>query len=196
MPTELAVLRQIPLRDGVSRSVMLSMPLYHFHVYWKCGRSLRRHPIRRNSMSTLSMSKFRAILLAITFAGAPLCPASHAQDLEGAVVVNVPFAFEYGSGHFRPGLYTIRMESRSILELRGEKGSRFAMANLDEDNRPSKTTKVVFPRYGGQYFLHEVWLEGETSHTSCMPSKAEKLEMSANRTAPTGVEVAALETSH
>ena len=111
MPTEPADFRQIPLamtafvesncisiaaalRDGVSRSVMLSMPLYHIHVYWKCGRSLRRHPIRRNSMSTLSMSKFRAILLAITFAGAPLCPASHAQDLEGAVVVNVPFAFD------------------------------------------------------------------------------------------------------
>jgi hypothetical protein len=163
---------------------MLSMPLYHFHVYWKCGRSVRGHPIRRNSMSTLSMSKFRAILLAITFAGAPLCGASHAQDLEGAVVVNVPFAFEYGSGHFRPGLYTIRMESRNILELRGEKGSSFAMTNLDEDNRPSKTTKVVFRRYGDQYFLHEVWVEGETSHTSSMPSKAEKLEISANRTAP------------
>jgi hypothetical protein len=55
MPTELAVSRQIPLRNGVSRSVMLSMPLYHIHVYWKCGRSHRRHPIRRNSMSTLSI---------------------------------------------------------------------------------------------------------------------------------------------
>jgi hypothetical protein len=100
------------------------------------------------------MSKFRTILLAITFAGAPLCPASHAQDLEGAVIVHLPFAFEYGSGHFRPGLYTIRMESRNIVELRGEKGSRFAMANLDEDKRPSKTTKVVFHRFGDQYFLH------------------------------------------
>jgi hypothetical protein len=147
-------------------------------------------------MSTLSMSKFRAILFAITLAGAPLCPASHAQDLEGTVVVNVPFAFDYGSGHFRPGLYTIRMESRNILELRGEKSSSFVMTSLDEDNRPSKTTKVVFRRYGDQYFLHEVWVEGETSHPSCMPSKAEKLEISANRTAPTGVEVAALETSH
>ena len=139
-------------------------------------------------MSTLQISKIRATFLAIIFAGASLSPASHAQDLEGAVVVNVPFAFEYGSGHFRPGLYTIRMESRNILELRGEKGSRFAMANLDENNRPSKTTKVVFRRYGDQYFLHEVWVQGETSHTSCMPSKTEKLEISANRTA--------LETSH
>jgi hypothetical protein len=175
---------------------MLSMLLYHVHVYSKCGRSLRRHPTRRNSMSTLSMSKFRAILLAVTLAGAPLCPASHAQDPEGAVVVNVPFAFEYGSTHFTAGLYTIRMESQNILELRGEKRSGFSMTRLDDDNRPSKTTKVVFRRYGVQYFLHEVWVEGETSHTSCMPSKAEKLEISLNRTAPTGVEVAVLATSH
>ena len=193
MPTELAVLRQIPLRDGVSRSVMLSMPLYQIHVYWKCGRSLRRHPIRRNSMSTLSMSKLRAILLAITFAGAPLCPASHAQDLEGAVVVNVPFAFENGSQHFTAGLYSILMDDQRILAIHGESRSGFTLAWFQEDSHPSGTTKVVFLRYGDQYFLHEIWVAGESSHTYCLPSKAEEREMAADRVAPTGVVVAALE---
>jgi hypothetical protein len=151
-------------------------------------------------MNTPSISKFRAILLAVTLAGAPLSPASHAQDLEGSVVVNVPFAFENGHQHFAAGLYTIGMESHNVLMIRGESRrgesrSGFVMADFDEDSQPSETTKVVFHRYGDQYFLSEVWVEGETSHTYCLPSKAEKLEIAANRTAPTGVVVAALETS-
>lgn len=146
-------------------------------------------------MSTLSISKFRTILFAIILAGAPLAPASHAQGLEGALVVNVPFAFENGPQHFAAGLYTIGMESHNVVIIRGESRSGFIMAGLDEDSHPSETTKVVFRKYGDQYFLREVWVEGETSHTYCLPSKAEQLEIAANRTAPTGVVVAALETS-
>jgi hypothetical protein len=146
-------------------------------------------------MSILAMSKFCALLLAVVVVGAPLSPASHAQDLEGAVVVNVPFAFENGSQHFTAGLYTIRMESQYILNIRGESSSGFSMAEFDEDIHPSETSKVVFRRYGDQYFLREVWVEGETRHTYFMPSKAEKLEIAAAKTAPTPVVVAALETS-
>jgi hypothetical protein len=146
-------------------------------------------------MSILSMSKVRAILLAVVVAGAPLSLASHAQDLEGAVVVNVPFAFENGSQHFTAGLYTIRMESQHVLLIRGESTSGFAMAGIDEGIHPSETTKVVFRRYGDQYYLREVWVEGETSHTYCMPSKVEQREIAAAKTAPTAVMVAALETS-
>jgi hypothetical protein len=145
-------------------------------------------------MSILSMSKFRPILLAFIVAGATLSSASHAQVLEGAVIVNVPFAFQNGSQHFTAGLYTIRMESQNTLIIRGESSSGFAIPGFDKDSHPSETTKVVFRRYGDQYFIREVWVAGETNHTYFMPSKAEKLEIAANRTAPTGVVVAALET--
>ena len=144
-------------------------------------------------MSTLQISKVRATLLAIIFAGASLSPASHAQDLEGKVVVKVPFAFEDGSQHFSPGLYTISMDYRNIATIRGESSAGFATTGFDEEPQPSQTTKVVFHKYGDQYFLEQIWIAGETTHTYFLPSKAEKLEMSANRTAPTDVVVAALE---
>jgi hypothetical protein len=144
-------------------------------------------------MSTLQISKVRATLLAIIFAGASLSPASHAEDLEGKVVVKVPFAFEDGSQHFSPGLYTISVDYRNIATIRGESSAGFAATGFDEDPQPSQTTKVVFHKYGGQYFLEQIWAAGETTHTYFLPSKAEKLEMSANRTAPTDVVVAALE---
>lgn len=144
-------------------------------------------------MSTLQVSKVRAILLAIILAGAPLSPASHAQDLEGAVIVNVPFAFQNGSQHLSAGLYTISISYQNIASIRGESRSGLAMTGSDEDRQPSKTTRVVFLKYGDQYFLHQIWVAGETSHAYFLESKKERLETSANRTAPTSVVVAALE---
>jgi hypothetical protein len=169
--------------------------LYDIHVYWNEGGRLDASPTRRNSMSPLQISKVRAILLAISFAGAPLSPASHAQDLEGRVVVKVPFAFENGSQHFSPGLYTISVDYRNIATIRGESRSGFATTGFDEDRQPSQTTKVVFHKVSDQYFLDEIWIAGDTTHTHFLPSKAENLEMSANRTAATSVVVAALESA-
>jgi hypothetical protein len=144
-------------------------------------------------MSTLQISKVRATFLAIIFAGASLSPASHAQDPESKVIVKVPFAFEDGSQHFSPGLYTISVDYRNIATIRGESNSGFTATGFDEDLQPSQTTKVVFHKYGGQYFIEQIFVAGETTHTYFLPSKAERLEISANRTAPTSVVVAALE---
>jgi hypothetical protein len=144
-------------------------------------------------MSTLSMWKFRAILFAFILVVAPLSAASHAQDMVEALVVNLPFAFQNGSQHLAAGRYTIRLEDHSVLVIQGETRAGLAMVWFDEDSRPSNTSKVVFLRYGDQYFLHEVWGAGETRHTYCMPSKVEKLEIAANKVVPTGVEVAAFQ---
>jgi hypothetical protein len=144
-------------------------------------------------MSKLQISKVPAILVAIIFAGAPFSPASYAQDLEGKVEVKVPFAFENGSQHFSPGLYTISVDYRNIATIRGESRGGFALTGFGEDRQPSQTTKVVFHKLGDRYFLEEIWIAGDTTHTYFPPSKAERLEMSANRTAPTSVMVAALE---
>ena len=144
-------------------------------------------------MNTLSISKFRAILLAVTLAGAPLSPASHAQDLESKVIVNVPFAFHNGSQHLSAGLYTISTSYQNIASIRGASRSGFALTGLDEDSQPSKTTRVVFRKYGDQYFLNEIWVKGDTTHTYFLQSKQESVELSANRTAPTNITVAALE---
>ena len=144
-------------------------------------------------MSTMQISKVRATLLAIIFAGAPLSPASHAQDLKTAVIVNVPFAFQNGSQQLPAGRYTISTDYQHIATIQGLARSGFAMTGSDEDRQPAKTTEVVFDKYGDQYFLHEIWVAGDTSHTYFPTSKAERREISSNRTAPSTVVVAALE---
>ena len=147
-------------------------------------------------MSTLQLSRISAILLTVILAGAPLSPALRAQDPEDVVEVNVPFAFESGSQHFAPGLYTISRNDQNVIAIRGESKSGFVLSWFNEDGKPSKTTKIVFSKYGDQLFLQELWVSGDTSHTYFLPSKEEKREMSANRTAPTTMVVAALERPH
>jgi hypothetical protein len=118
---------------------------------------------------------------------------SQAQDIEDSVVVNVPFAFGDGSQNFAAGRYSIRMDGQKILAIRGESNSGFAKAWFEEDSHPAETTKVVFRRYGDQYFLSEIWIAGESSHTYRLPSKEEKREEAANKAVPSDVVVAALE---
>jgi hypothetical protein len=143
-------------------------------------------------MGPLSMWKFRAIFFTVILAVAPSSAVSHAQDTEDAVVVNVPFAFGDGFQNFDAGRYTIRMGDQKILAIRGDSHSGFAMAWFEENSQPSKTTKVVFRRYGNRYVLSEIWIAGETSHTYLLPSKAEKREMAANKAISVAV-VASLE---
>jgi hypothetical protein len=144
-------------------------------------------------MNTLSTWKFRATLFAVILAVAPSAAVSHAQDMDNAVVVvKVPFAFVDGSQHFPAGLYNIRMDDQKILAIHGQSDSGFVMAWFSEDSHPSNSTKVVFRRYGDQYFLQEIWISGESRHTYCLPSKSEKREMAANNAVPTNVVVAAL----
>jgi hypothetical protein len=144
-------------------------------------------------MSTLSIWKFRASLLAVILAAAPSSVVSQAQDMGESVVVNVPFAFGDGSQNFAAGRYSIRMDEQKVLAIRGESNSGFAMAWFERDSHPAETTKVVFRRYGDQYFLSEIWIAGESSHTYRLPSKEEKREEAANKEVPTEVVVAALE---
>jgi hypothetical protein len=147
-------------------------------------------------MSTLQLSKVCPILLAVVLAGAPFLPALQAQDLEEVVEVNVPFAFESGSQHFAPGLYTISRNDQNVIAIRGKSTSGFVLSWFNEDGQPSNTTKVVFRKYSDQLFLQETWVSGDTNHTYFLPSKVEKREMAANRTAATSVVVAALERPH
>jgi hypothetical protein len=144
-------------------------------------------------MSTLSKWKFSASLIAVILAATPSSLVSQAQNLDESVIVNVPFAFGDGSQNFAAGQYSIRMDDQKILAIRGQSNSGFAMVWFERDSHPADTTKVVFRKYGDQYFLSEIWIAGESTHTYRLPSKQEKREEAANKEAPTEVVVAALE---
>jgi hypothetical protein len=147
-------------------------------------------------MRTISMLKFRASIFTAILALAPLSPALHAQG--EFAQVNVPFAFETGSGHYPAGVYTVSMETPSILMIRGASKSGLVMMKAVEDNgQRTKRGMAIFHKYGNRYFLNEISATGETRHLHLQPSKAEKqMEIGANKTAPSTTEVALIDSAH
>jgi hypothetical protein len=148
-------------------------------------------------MSTLSISKFRAGLFAAVLAVAPLSPALHGQDVGMFAKVNVPFAFETASGHhFAPGVYSVRMAGVHTLLIRGDSDSALTMTTLEDNAQTANIGKATFRKYGNQYFLSEITVAGRSRQIHFAKSKAEsRAQIAAEKTPPTNVELALLETA-
>lgn len=150
-------------------------------------------------MTTLSTSKIR-IALAIALAVASGSAALHAQDQTIRSKVDVPFAFELGSAHLAPGTYFLDIPREHVLSVRGASGTLLEMERPEASLTPAPQSKVVFHRYGDQYFLREVWVKGSADHLRCPESKAEqrarKVQQAvdhASTATPTSVQIALLE---
>ena len=81
------------------------------------------------------------------------------------VKANVPFDFMVGKSTLPAGEYSIQSistGSSSVLAIRGGKTNQMlAAANHAETLNPSKNSRLVFHKYGDQYFLSQIWLQGE-----------------------------------
>jgi hypothetical protein len=150
-------------------------------------------------MSTLSIFKFRASIFTAVLALAPLSPALHAQGGPAFAQVNVPFAFETGSGHYPAGVYKLDMDSPSILKITGASNSGLAMMRVvDDRGRRTRNGVATFHRYGTRYFLNEISATGESRHIHLQQSKAEKqaqkqMETAAVKSEPANLEVALID---
>lgn len=144
-------------------------------------------------MTHVFISKLRSSLLLCALATGVLFSTSHAVAQGTKVQVQVPFAFQNGSQHLPAGKYTIEFQSEHLMILRGTAANSagFAMTIPDQRMNPPEKGKVIFHKYGDQYFLSEVWVAGESISRHCAPSRAEKeSQIAQNASAQTHVEVA------
>src|SRR5262245_6730884 len=77
--------------------------------------------------------------------------------------VTIPFDFTIGTKSFAAGKYSVRPQvSPSILAIQGVDGGSAGMAltHAVQAIRPSGGTRLVFNRYGNNYFLSQVWTSG------------------------------------
>jgi hypothetical protein len=116
--------------------------------------------------NSISKSSLFVLSLLLTVAGA------HAQT---AARANVPFAFKVGTTQMPAGTYTIRNDAgSSVIAVRNVLTGTSALA-LGRRESPSKQTdKLIFHRYGSQYFLTAI-LGGKGSQGMDLPAtKQEK----------------------
>ncbi len=92
-------------------------------------------------------------LLAIASLGA----ATSAIAQERVVKADIPFAFTVGDTWMPAGVYTISSPQHAVLQLRNADQTKVATIFSSESyNESSSGGKLVFDRYGNQYFLRHV----------------------------------------
>jgi hypothetical protein len=137
----------------------------------------------------------RTIALASLVAIASLSQTAIAQTGQPSTKVDVPFAFDYGSQHFAPGVYTVSMRDKNILTLSDGKSSAWAMIQAGYDPTRNKAGYVVFRKYGNRYFLTEFAPASGSLHASVSESNAERRaarDYDANHLTPSRVQLALL----
>jgi hypothetical protein len=110
------------------------------------------------------MKNYAAIALVACVAFATLgAMPSHAQVLMKA---HVPFSFRAGGGTLPAGDYSIietGMTSEAVLLRVGLRGVELIMPNTTDSRNDFSTPKLVFHRYGDEYFLAEIWTRADDS---------------------------------
>lgn len=83
-------------------------------------------------------------------------------------VTNIPFSFTVGGKTLPAGQYTIerhQKQSENIWLVQSRDGRSSVLVNTQSvrSYEPQDKGKLVFRRYGSQYFLSQIWSEGATS---------------------------------
>jgi hypothetical protein len=102
-----------------------------------------------------------------------LAAGGKAVAQQPAVRATVPFEFTVGGRLLPADTYTITSSS-GVLVIRSIDGRFTSMTTSSHDNRSVTGGKLVFNKYGDQYFLHEVLCPAVNMHASIPTSKLEK----------------------
>ena len=92
---------------------------------------------------------------------------------------DIPFDFHVGGEKFPAGEYTIRCLNPSsdvkVLQLRKTNGESSVMLHTNSIiGRINRNSRLVFNRYGNQYFLSQAWLVSESLGMQAVKSRQEK----------------------
>jgi len=106
----------------------------------------------------------------------------NAQQLsENSIAVNIPFDFAVGETKLPAGNYTLRRlaltSSYDRLVIQSADGRGETHTGMTRPNRVSevqKQSKLVFNRYGDQYFLSQVWMAGSDTGRDLFQSRNER----------------------
>lgn len=98
-----------------------------------------------------------------------------AQD--HAARATVPFGFNVGDKWVPPGTYTITSNSGSpnIIYLRSRDSKVALLTFAHPDSERSNGGKLVFTKYGDQYFLHEILCSACGMNVALPGSKHERI---------------------
>src|ERR1700740_36896 len=127
--------------------------------------------------NSVAQSSLMVLSLLLTVAGA------HAQT---AARADVPFAFKVGTTQMPAGTYAIQNErgTNGVVVRNAQPGTP-ALAMGRQESPSKKTDKLIFHRYGSQYFLTEI-LGSKGSQATVFPATKQEKELQVAN-APTNI---------
>ena len=118
------------------------------------------------------MKRITAIALFII---AAFITTGRAVAQDRAVRATVPFDFTVGDKLLPAGTYTITTASSDVIELRNYDKHVTILSAATPDNKESRNgSKLVFDKYGDQYFLSEILCRPALMNVNLPTSRAEK----------------------
>ena len=128
------------------------------------------------------MKRHLNIPMAIIILASALTAGAQAQTSSvQKVIATIPFAFNVGETRLPAGEYTFTVANptsdRKILQIRNANGRSSAMiATTNVVGNVAENTKLVFQRYGDQYFFAQAQMAGDSTSLAAVKSKAERAE--------------------
>ncbi len=91
---------------------------------------------------------------------------------------NIPFDFHVGkkvlpAGEYKVGKPHNQQSTVAVYGMKGQ-GSAVSLAGSIQTGKAPQTTKLVFRRYGDQYFLAQIFFVGNTTGVEMSRTKAER----------------------
>ena len=125
-------------------------------------------------------------------------PIAQAQTAERRIKVNVPFEFNLRDHVLAAGEYEVRESAANgaVIIVRAADGSEQLIALTRDAEPKAGGARLVFRRYGEQYFLAAAWMDAGQGHT-LLESRRERslrkeLAQSSHAVAPETVTVLAV----
>lgn len=142
--------------------------------------------MKKHLLSTLAIATVLTTMMVVS---------AHAQNAS-TITVTIPFEFTAANKTLPAGDYVLRLEdSRSELKIQKSDRStaEFVLINPVYGRDLQNQSKLVFHRYGSQYFLAQMWIVGSSNGEELQPSTRERgirREMAALRQKPQRIEIA------
>ncbi len=115
------------------------------------------------------MNRLRIVFCAAVFA---LALAAVGQTSPGDLVVDVPFEFSVNGQKLPAGHYIVSQQTDMIRIFNRHLG--LFVATHSATRTQTDGSKLVFHRYGTDYFLSAVWITGSKSGKELFPSGADR----------------------
>src|SRR6266478_3926905 len=132
----------------------------------------------RVKLARTGKSMLLPLFFGLIFA-ASICPARTQAQIIGNVAADIPFQFHVGNTTLPAGKYVIHQLDGSDLTMMqistadGRQSALFSVEPAEAKTTPEKT-ELIFNKYGDQYFLSELFDEGNLDGNKLFESRDEK----------------------